>query len=284
MAELHHVIGAILRDIAQARVTSDLYTRDVSRYYEQDSLLRIFPVPRSEISEVNIDLRFAISRIEPDPDRTTEKNAKTAGIMEPYSERLVNSIFDGLTSTPTAEKGIITVPPPAPAPIPTPPTPPPPEIVWLDVINYTFSPDFRSALRTKIVDCFESSVYGLIDPQNNLLDVEALLDLLKDVVDASIYQKAEIAAFMKDSDFSGPIKTAVTTRMKSDLESMRVEIEFVRRAAEDYIVEVDVTSDKLQEVPEAALSSIKLTTSMRNYTWSQVEQKDERIIRRLIPE
>lgn len=262
MAELHQVIGAILRDIAQARVTSDLYTRDVSRYYEQDSLLRIFPVPRSEISEVNIDLRFAISRIEPDPDRTVEKNAKTAGILEPYSERLVNSIFEGLTSTPTAQDN---------------PS-------WLEAIHNLDSPDFRSDLRSRILDCFESNVYGLIDKQNNLLDVEALLDFVKDVVDASIYQKAEIAAFLKDGDFSGPVKAAVTTRMKSDLESMRVEIEFARSAAEDYIIEVDVTSDKLQEVPEAALSSIKLTTSMRNYTWSQVEQKDERIIRRLIPE
>lgn len=262
MAQLHQVIGAILRDIAQARVTSDLYTRDVSQYYEQDSLLRIFPVPRSEISEVAIDLRFAISKIEPDPNRTTEKNAKTAGILEPYSERLVDSIFDGLISTPTAHDN--------------------PK--WLETIQNLDSPDFRSDLRTKVLDCFESNAYRLIDKQNNLLDVEALLDLVKDVVDVSIYQKAEIAAFLEDGDFSGPVKAAVTTRMKSDLESMRVEIEFARSAAEDYIVAVDVTSRELQEVPEAALSSIKLTTFMRNYTWSKVEEKDKRITRRLVPE
>ncbi len=262
MAQLNQVIGAILRDIAQARLTSDLYTRDISRYYEQDSLLRIFPVPRSEINEVTIDLRFAISKIESDPASTTAKNAKTAGIFDPCSEHLVNSIFDGLTSTPTAQAN---------------PS-------WLETINNFSTAEFRSDLRTKILDCFESNVYGLIDKQNNLLDVDALLDFVREAVDRSIYRKPEIASFLEDGDFSGPVKAAVTTRMKSDLEAMRVEIESARSAAEDYSIEVDVTTDKLQEVPEAALSSIKLTTSMRNYTWSQVEQKDERIIRRLIPE
>ncbi|MCK4783042.1 MAG: hypothetical protein KAV87_04775 [Desulfobacteraceae bacterium] len=96
MAQLHQIIGAILRDIAQARVTSDIYSREVSLYYEQDSLLRTFPIPRSEIREVNIDLRFAISEVTVDLGRTEEREARIARIFERYSERIVEDVFDNL--------------------------------------------------------------------------------------------------------------------------------------------------------------------------------------------
>ena len=64
MAELQHFLGSIFRDIAQARFTSDIYSRNISKYYEQDPLLRRFPTPRTDVDEVEVDLKFVLSGLE----------------------------------------------------------------------------------------------------------------------------------------------------------------------------------------------------------------------------
>jgi hypothetical protein len=64
LAELNDVLGAIVRDVAQARVIGDLFSRNVSLDYQQDELLRNFPVPRVEIKQASIDLRFAVNDVE----------------------------------------------------------------------------------------------------------------------------------------------------------------------------------------------------------------------------
>ena len=63
MAELKEVLGAILVDIAKARVASDICTRDVSLEYAKDPILSEFPVPRVEIKEASIELKFAINEV-----------------------------------------------------------------------------------------------------------------------------------------------------------------------------------------------------------------------------
>ena len=63
MAELKAVLGAILVDIAKARVASDICTRDVSLEYAKDPILSEFPVPRVEIKEASIELKFAINEV-----------------------------------------------------------------------------------------------------------------------------------------------------------------------------------------------------------------------------
>ena len=96
MAELHQVIGSILRDITQARITSDIYSRNMSKYYEQDPLLRRFPTPRSEIDEVEIDLKFAIAGIAYNSSQDESREAMAANIFIKYSDHIAQTFFDGL--------------------------------------------------------------------------------------------------------------------------------------------------------------------------------------------
>ncbi len=73
MPELHHILGSIFRDIAQSVFTSDMYSRDISRYYEQDPLLRHFPVPRTEVDELEVQLKFAIANIDLNPVQSVSR-------------------------------------------------------------------------------------------------------------------------------------------------------------------------------------------------------------------
>lgn len=94
MADLQQVVGAILRDLAKARFGSDLYSRSIARYYENDYLLRKFPVPRSDIEEVEIDLKFSISEIQSSAVNTEGREANVAVLLERAVEELVATFLD----------------------------------------------------------------------------------------------------------------------------------------------------------------------------------------------
>jgi hypothetical protein len=90
VAELNDVLGAILRDVAQARVISDLYSRNVSLEYRQDEVLSGFPVPRVEVTEASIDLKFAVNKIEQKESDPVKIIATHVG---PYAGRLGRELY-----------------------------------------------------------------------------------------------------------------------------------------------------------------------------------------------
>ena len=60
MAKLKQIIGTILSDITKAQAISDTYSRDLKPSYKEDPFLKLLSVPRTDIKEVTIDLKFAI--------------------------------------------------------------------------------------------------------------------------------------------------------------------------------------------------------------------------------
>ena len=269
MAQLHHLVGAILRDIAQGRVTSDLYSREVSRYYEQDSLLRLFPIPRTEIKEVEISLKFAISEIVIDPDRTEDRGARFSGIFERYSDAFIVVVFEKMAAA--SKKNL----------------------AWQNLVAEFDTSENRLRLKTEIVNYFELNKDKLIEEQtvtnqaggtdtNLTLKKEETLNGLKDTIEKIIYSQLDVSSISKGSDALSAAKKSVNVEIQSQLNSLSNDIEYVEAA--EYKAEVIVTADELQKIPEAGISSIRIVTSMRNYVWSQVGDKDGQIIRRLIPE
>jgi hypothetical protein len=67
VADLNNVIGAILRDVTHSRVMSDLFSRNISVEYRQDPVLGQFPVPRVDLVQATIDLRFVVNGVEERP-------------------------------------------------------------------------------------------------------------------------------------------------------------------------------------------------------------------------
>ena len=94
MADLQQIVGAILRDLAKARFGTDLYSRSIARYYENDYLLRKFPVPRADIEEVEIDLKFSVADIIDSDADTQGREANVANVMERAVEQIVATFMD----------------------------------------------------------------------------------------------------------------------------------------------------------------------------------------------
>lgn len=96
MAELNDVLGAIVRDVAQARVIGDLFSRNVSLDYQQDELLRNFPVPRVEIKQASIDLRFAVNDVE---RKEVDPEAIARARVPAYAAALAREAFSEFIET-----------------------------------------------------------------------------------------------------------------------------------------------------------------------------------------
>ena len=257
MAQLHHILGSILRDIAQARVTSDIYSREVSQFYEQDSLLRLFPIPRTEIKEIEIDLKFAISEISIDPDRREDTEGKISGIFEHYSEIITIAFFEKLRISSKI-------------------------VSFLDAVALVDTPENTSVLKAAIFDYLLGNKKTFLriteneENQINLtLDKGILFTGLSNLFDSVIYSKMKSVS----STWS---KSKINTEINAKINSMNDEVEYLETS--EYKAEVIVSNQELQLLPESSISSIKIVTTLKNYVWSQVEEKDGKVIRRLIPE
>lgn len=64
MAKLKQIVGVILSDITKGQAISDAYSRDLKSSYREDPVLKLLSVPRTEIKEVTVELKFAIVKRE----------------------------------------------------------------------------------------------------------------------------------------------------------------------------------------------------------------------------
>jgi hypothetical protein len=61
MPQLSEVLSGILRDIAAARLEADTASAKLVEYYKKDPVLSCFPLPRVDIKELHIELKFAVA-------------------------------------------------------------------------------------------------------------------------------------------------------------------------------------------------------------------------------
>ena len=101
--EMHQVVGAILKDITKAREISDRYSNYVGEGYrpkltdegsiENENQLISYSVPRAEISDVNVNLKFAIDKVEEVQDADEANQFFFNTIIEKYTNLLTNEYF-----------------------------------------------------------------------------------------------------------------------------------------------------------------------------------------------
>lgn len=60
---LKEVVGAMLSSVANARMISDAETSRIAQSYQNDTLMRYFPIPRIEIKEVSFELKIAVLEV-----------------------------------------------------------------------------------------------------------------------------------------------------------------------------------------------------------------------------
>jgi hypothetical protein len=281
MAELHHIIGSILRDISQARATSDIYSRNLSKYYEQDPLLRRFPTPRTDIDEIEIDLKFAISGIEINPSQEENREAMAATIFVKYSEHITQAFFDAILNSLDKlieDKKIDN------------------EKIDPQTLKKIRGFEHRIYLRQDLLLYFQLHKDRLL---TKIRDGSAYKDIKESILH-SVFKKFDESELseeqlrlaksllFQDSMLSRTdlqllekhvFKDTLDKKLKEILQEMQEPLSYVweRRGDEkiegDKKISVEVTADKLRETPESVISFIKIKARVQNYIWTKVEHE-----------
>lgn len=252
MPELHHILGSIFRDIAQSVFTSDMYSRDISRYYEQDPLLRHFPVPRTEVDELEVQLKFAIASIDLNPAQTVSRESSAATVFVDFSYDLSEQFFE------TLDDSLEDV-----------------ENVSRDTWRKVNSLEQRIYLRQDLLKYFLREQGSLIDAQG-----EFQVNAARGEIGGLLGRRIEW--LLQDTELTGSaLKKIVDTtlralRLDAQLKELVEPLRFAWEQGGDFTLDVEITAEKLQGLDPGHLASVQVRTRMRNYLWSEVEHEGRR--------
>jgi hypothetical protein len=254
MPELHQILGSLFADIAQSVFTSDLYSRDISRYYEQDGLLRHFPVPRTEISELDLNLKFAISEIELNPVQGIEREANAATIFLDFSYTLSESFYEELHDilVELREQG---------------------RIISEETLKQAASGVNSIYMRQDLLRFFQRQHGSLIEEGTFQVDKarEEILEILRKGINYLV------GGELTDDDkklLLDRVNKAI--HLDSDLKALVEPLRVAWNRAGDFRMDVEITAEKLGELDSEQLSSVHVRTRVRNYKWSEVEHPGSR--------
>jgi len=256
MADLQQVVGAILRDLAKARFGSDLYSRSIARYYENDYLLRKFPVPRSDIEEVEIDLKFSISEVQGSGVNTEGREANIAVLLERGVEEMVATFIDlgrEMTEAP-ANRALR-------------------EQLEQRISKGFGSPTLRIEMRQKALRYFIESYTHLIGPDGDFNSDLALRDIRSPFFWALAEYRNEGVTNEQLDEPLNPLFDHVFAHRDfvEAIKALEEPIKQIWHHNYDARLEVEIEGGKLAQLSESAISSIRIKAIVRNMIWTEVK-------------
>lgn len=256
MAELKDVLGSVLRDVVHARVTSDMFSRDISLDYVKDPILSAFPVPRLEIKEASIQVRFAISAVE-------QKETDRAGIARAELAQHATAIARG--------------------------------VVEDFVTNSARADELKQLIAAKGLDLevvLRTAVEETVAADARLVDgalggnPTALVDRINKAVSDKLLEDADIKREVTRNTRVGVVRAAVRSKVDTAVGGFVNDLSGALVSAQRQATKVDVavTRADLANVPEPLVSQISVVMQIRNYEWSETEGAAAVPGRRLNPE
>lgn len=254
MADLAEFLGTVFRNVTQARVTSDLFSRDVGRQYQKDPVLIDFPVPRLEVREASIRLRFAVNALERRDiplaelagPLVQEEASALAGqirreLIEASPER--EAILQGLAS-----KGI-------------------------DLVKALSEAIERAALAG---NALEAALAGR---------PAALVRNLQGAVNALLLEDAALRRLITRRAGVQAVRERIRQKVTEAAGRLVSQVQAAREASARQALSVNaaVTRKELAEVPEPLLSEITVVAEIRNYEWSETGEAEGKPLYRLRP-
>ena len=268
MPELYQVVGSALRDVANARFISDLYSRNLSRYYERDALLRNFPVPRAEISEAEIGIKFVFTSVALAEERHDTHHFVLSALFQDYSEQIT---LRSLEKVRTRVAELLQS------------NPSPEDKARLEQLSIQIaSPDLKNQLEARLIDSFHD--YEDVE-QNKLIEAGVLNDaefnkLLADYI--SYLFKAtglnDPPLLLQETEIKDALPVSLGQRLKEEIKQVFEELQ-------DFKVEVNISPEAIHDAGDE-VSTVRIKMALKNYLWQQidVDETDQRAIRKLVQE
>lgn len=259
MAGIDDIVGALLRDVTNSRVTSDMYSRNISRYYEQDAILRRFPVPRMEIDSLEMDLAFVINNVEIDLLRKEGLESRLVIIFERQSDAMTVDFIDAVVEvirTKQPEQDNDKGP-------------------WYGLFQEVWSSDYQQSVRSRVMRYLDITQRHLIDSKSAFDPAEAQKEITKIFLRRWEHLITDFIADnrnIKSSSVPTEKELIDAMRLNHRIASLQEEIQHAIDNRGGVRVDIIVDSSQLHEVEQTKLCSLKLITKVKNYHWTKVEE------------
>jgi hypothetical protein len=162
----------------------------------------------------------------------------------------------------------------------------PEQIGTLDAFEAKFlSEDYRNLLRSRLVRYFEDNRDELVAPDGKFDKDKASADIrtfMEGLVGTDADMKRAFDQFKSECALA---ETEILAAVQAELEPMQQDTIKAVEWAQDFTVNVEVKPETLQAAA-GAVCSITIKSTIRNYTWSKVDDDPQDIhsIRTLSPE
>lgn len=92
MSQLNQIIASILSDINEAKSKADLASRDLAQIYASDEILRYFPVPKIGISNLEVEIKYAVESVEEKAIESSQSQQRLADFLKNFSRQAAKEI------------------------------------------------------------------------------------------------------------------------------------------------------------------------------------------------
>jgi hypothetical protein len=283
MAQLKHVLESILKAVLEARISADVSAGEASRAYDENTGLKHFPVPRVDVSSVEIDLKFTVDALKdavqdhPQTDSTpgtNERNQVLDRNFEKFSAAIAGDAI--MVFARMALQAILR------------------ELKkdekkkarlngqWKNLKKRLGTRRFREMLIYRILKFFRAKQTDLVTADFKF-DLKTASDPLIKLIEDALFQEPDVALVRGIID-EDAIKNAIKNEVLRKLGELRDQIEMIGSSGKAFDLVVNVAAEDLQDIEKEKVSSIKMRAVLKNYVWRRVEELDGKVSRQLIPE
>lgn len=287
MAHLHEILSSILIDITKAQHAANVFSRQLSKQYKDDKLLRSFPIPNALISTIDLTLRYGVSEdLVPPPNSSVSDtmldefypsinrffkvgHLLAAVVLNKVTEELKDKDFPEELSEPEKR---------------------------LKILESLRSEKIRGELGNEIGESLNKWYRFLRSDNEEELDskeeINRAIAEVKQTVSAILLSNINLRQQLLPEDFTGAFEDnqsnfwqSINPFLSQSITKIFTEIKIInslrREALNNKAMNVFVEANQLKKLPEHSLQSMNIKIELQNYKCVVIEPGDEE---ELVPE
>lgn len=251
VARLDDVVGAILRDLTLAQDVASKHTRMLAVEYASDPLLRYFPIPRTELSDVDIELRFApkqLKKVAGSPERTMAF-AKVA--FDRYAVAASKALLAIASDRLERAKSMPSFT----------------AAMQEQVRQGLLAPEFEEYVRKAISgDLFDARA-KLVTPPDSV-DLDGVRDTTIETAARVVFEHQDLKTFIEaNPKFTADTLDQIKDALKAPLDALARDFSSSDLRADEYELDVSMDADEIADLSASSLAVVRIKAAMQNYKW-----------------
>ena len=261
MTTLSEVLGAMLRDVNDAQAYSTRAARELAAEWQDDPRLLPLDVPNAWISELDLELRFAIAGVDRQPARRRDPAISRATFT--HAADHIAAAATHAVATYVRERLDLAGDRPR----------------WESMIAAIEHPERRARLRDQLEDALFGARSSIVTGTPPAVDINVATCVVDETLAEKLFGEAPLATVFTagskartqtQKQLAGVIDTSLTA-INAALAASQAPGAF------DPDLDVLVSSQDLAEVPAHLVSTLRIQLDMRKYRWLDdtllIEQK-----------